>query len=803
MQLKGRIYLLSAVSALAMLSINSTASAQEASSTASAQDRGAGHQASELDTVVVTARRRTEDLQATPVAVTVITGETLHGKGFKNLYDLNSYAPGVYLGTGASKSAPLVSIRGMSRGLAGNGQPAVGTYFNDVPGLTGSATMPAYDISGIQVVKGPQGTLFGRNTTAGAILVTSNPPTYEFGASIEGTVGNYDLHQLDLVVNAPIIADKVALRVAGQFIRRDGYTKIQNIPGMEVDRVMIDNYRASLLVEPIEGLRNVTVFDYNANHRALGGSILHEVVPGTWRFVDIFNGTTLYRSPLTPCNGNPVCDLNAAMQRRLLLGPRVAWESVPTPYAKSKTISWTNTTTWDLGFATLKNIFGYRRFHLDGWTDIDTLELIFVNSRTIQHPKQWSDELQLSGEALGGNLNWITGAFWLKSKPAGPIVSLISSVVPTNTPPTAMAGSAPFFTDESKAVYAQINYKFGGISEALDGLSTDLGIRYTKDTTTACTITGLNFFSPPVTASDCPDSLRPEAKFKKVTYTIGLNYQVTPDVLVYGVHRRGYRGGFVNSPIFGGLLTPFQGVRPETVDDYEGGLKSDWRIAGRPLRINIAAFHSTYKDLQASLSTTGIPDPDGNGSPLDNPNGNTFYVNVGDAKIKGVELEAIFSPVDGLEISGNGSWLGKRVSKVALTGVPPAIAAVNPLTPTGLRPVAFSGSPNYTYAIAVDYTLPLSEEHGKITFGVRYSRIGLTRYTAFEQDAYSMWNANFDWTRVMDSNFDVGVFINNIADTATPVGAAVSSAGFGLLTAFYSEPRMIGVRVRYAMGSVR
>src|SRR4051812_36253522 len=110
--------------------------------------------------------------------------------------------------------------------------------------------------------------------------------------------------------------------------------------------------------------------------------------------------------------------------------------------------------------------------------------------------------MQLFGPSLRGKLSRVTGGVWLKRETGRPLYALISAVVPSNTPITATTGAAPFFTDESKAVYAQINYKFAGISQSLDGLSTDLGIRYTKDTTTACSITGLTYFSPIPSASD-------------------------------------------------------------------------------------------------------------------------------------------------------------------------------------------------------------------------------------------------------------------------------------------------------------
>jgi iron complex outermembrane receptor protein len=799
--LRGKVCLLGAASALALLSANSRAFAQEA---------GAADEARSVDEVVVTARRRDENLQRTPVAVQVISAEQLEGKGIRNLYDLTSVTPGVNFTMGASKANPIFSIRGMSRGVIGNGQPAVGIYFNEVPSLLRGTVLPTYDLASIQILKGPQGTLFGRNTTAGAVLATSKPPTYQFGASAEVTLGSYDWRQLDAVLNVPLIADKAALRVAINSPRRDGFVKVVNIPGRTFDRVEVDNYRVSLLLEPIEGLRNLTVYDSHQNYDLVGGGVLlpSSRTRGTVDVIPFYNGTLLYTNPVTPCNGLPVCNIDVAVARQVAAGPRKVWSEL-NPFGKLRARSVTNATTYDLGFATLKNIFGYRRINQPSASSVDGLELIFVQTDNIEAQKQYSNELQLFGEAFGGTLDWLVGGFWLKSKPAGPARNLLLAFVPSNvTMAQAGTGSSVFTTDESKAVFGQISYKFSGISEALSGLSTDLGIRYTKDDQDVCAVTGVTFNVPVPAPSDCLTANTASTSFSKVTWTAGLNWQATDDILAYVVRRRGYRSGFGNAPKFGGTLAPFQGVPPETVDDVEIGLKTNWRLGGMPGHINVAAYDSRYKGLQATLTTGGLPptgpnSPDGDNDPTNNPFSSAFYVNVGNAKVRGVEIDASFSPIEGLDLTASASWAEKKITKVTLPALPPALAAINNPTPRGLAPVAFAGAPNYGYTASASYTLPLREEYGEVTFGVRYFRQSLVRNGVFEAPAYDKWDATVDWKRVMNSDIDLGVFVNNIANIATPIGPHVNSAGLGFQSVYYTDPRMFGVRLRYAFGSER
>ena len=207
-----------------------------------------------LDQIVVTARRREEDAQTVPVSVTAFTGEALEQRGVRELDDLNLITPGLRFSQEGGKTTTTVILRGLGRNPIGEGVPAVVTYFADVPLVGEGTNVPTYDLANIQVLKGPQGTLFGRNTIGGAIVIQPERPNYDFGGYVRAEYGRFDYRTLEGAINALIVEDKVAVRFAGQIRRGDGSIKNLN-GGPDFNDVHTDAFRVSLLLEPFDGLR--------------------------------------------------------------------------------------------------------------------------------------------------------------------------------------------------------------------------------------------------------------------------------------------------------------------------------------------------------------------------------------------------------------------------------------------------------------------------------------------------------------------------------------------------------------------
>src|SRR5271154_2436332 len=160
--------------------------------------------ASSLEEITVTARRKEESLQSVPVSITAFTAETLREQSISTTQDLQMSTPGVYLSGSGGNENVVYQIRGQSKALSGPSSPAVVSYFAEVPDVTFGSSVPQYDMASVQVLKGPQGTLFGRNTLGGAVLYTPAAPTYDFGGSIDATFGNYANHETQATLNLPL-----------------------------------------------------------------------------------------------------------------------------------------------------------------------------------------------------------------------------------------------------------------------------------------------------------------------------------------------------------------------------------------------------------------------------------------------------------------------------------------------------------------------------------------------------------------------------------------------------------------------
>lgn len=251
----------------AALAIAAPAVAQDAQLPAATSSADAGEQlpaatnSVDNDAIIVTARRREETLQTVPVAIQAFSSEQLEERGIQELGDLSSSVAGLRFGSEGGKNGTTLTLRGLSRIPLGEGVPAVVTYFANVPLAGEGSNLPTFDLSGIQVLKGPQGTLFGQNTIGGAVLVEPARPSFDLGGYVQGQYGNFDALTIEGAINVPVIADVAAIRVAGQMRRRDGY--VTNLSGGEnFDDIHQDSARISLLVEPSSNFSNTTIFDW-------------------------------------------------------------------------------------------------------------------------------------------------------------------------------------------------------------------------------------------------------------------------------------------------------------------------------------------------------------------------------------------------------------------------------------------------------------------------------------------------------------------------------------------------------------
>ena len=351
-----------------------------------------------LEEVLVTARRRSEALDRVPISVAVLDASTLNARGAFTPTSFNESVPGLRVNAQVGDRNWLIpNIRGQGQ-TYGSRAPSVVPYLAEVP-LSVLSTESFFDLQNVQVLKGPQGALFGKVTDGGAVLLTPNKPGNELAGEIQVKSGNYGLQGVDAVFNAPL-AETVLFRGAMQINRRDGYT-IDRVTGKDYDDVHYSAFRAGLTWQISDSLENYTLVQYQRANENGTGSIMS------------------YYNPALPTPA--ALGLPAIVDANLAAGPRSTslWSGL---HSNRETLFAANTTTWQLSESlTLKNILGYVDRQDQSSADYDGSALPLVDFRQLNMPnfwvRQYSDELQLQGS--GEKLEWIAGIYADHAHPGG------------------------------------------------------------------------------------------------------------------------------------------------------------------------------------------------------------------------------------------------------------------------------------------------------------------------------------------------------------------------------------------------
>lgn len=765
-----------------------------------------GNESSSGD-IIVTARRTAESLQSTPVSVSAFNADTLRQASIQNTQDLLVKTPGVYLAGSGGRENTNFSIRGQSKALSGNSAPGVISYFAEVPSPTLGSSIPTYDLSSVQVLKGPQGTLFGRNTTGGAILYYPTAPTYKFEGYAEGSYGNYNDRHFDGAVNIPIIDDHVALRIAGEYHKNDGYTKNIGV-GRDLDDANSRSVRGSLLISPIDAIRNTTIVDYYRGRTAGGAPILTFV--------------STQPSALTQL-GVQQAALQEYMRQRAR-GPRVTDSDID-PFENVNRFGVTNRTEIDIADGIqFVNIFGYRHTKLSYYASSDGLPTLtsdgtgvipaglpvdVVNGRQDSDINQITDEVQLKGKLLDDKLDWLVGAFYLDSKPVGPSGTYVA--IFTLPGITDAPYSYNFYTEKSKAVFANVGYKLDSL---VQGLRFDAGIRYTKDNITGCVGSGTTS-TPDISPSQCrngaagivaPSNLHTSSSAP--TWTVGLDWQATQKLFFYVVTRRGYREGGLNGPTLSGRLTPFQSFGPEKVTDVEAGVRSKFDVGGMGVRLNASPFIGWYSNVQVpitglstqaacSTTTPGGTDaplsPDGNCNKADDPSGGTLLVNAGKTRIAGVDFDAEITPIRRLSFELSGTLLSTKSKSLT---VPASL-----LPYLAIKSVPFNLVAKTTLSGSIHYDLPVPESFAHVVFNADVYHSSKVQVSDVFLPSYNLVNARLDFNGIGGTRVDASLFVRNLFNKDYLAAGDVSALALGETSAFYGAPRTFGIQLRYRFGA--
>jgi iron complex outermembrane receptor protein len=760
-----------------------------------------------LQEIVVTARRREERLQSVPIAITALSTEQIRAHDIVEVEGLQHLVPSLAVNTSTTRDAINIYIRGV--GPTTSADPAVVTYFADIPlpqpanaeaaGSSGAQPGLFFDLESVQVLKGPQGTLFGKNTTGGALLLAPHQPTNNFEGYGQLTLGDYNRHDFEGVVNVPIVDEKVLLRVGGQVARTDGFTK-NLVSGKDMDDVAYETWRVSLTLRPTDDVENKTIYYGLHSHNngtgeqaiALNTQSVLSTVPGLGPVTNgPISGTVATRQigPTLPflefgSKGQLLGltfypNLNQVFREVQALGPREVMNGPLDPVSYYQTWGIINKTRWDItdNFA-FHNTASYliERVRLGG--DYAGLPLPYFDNGGPGDIAQWSqytEEPQFSGKAANDKLDWFTGVYLSFEHPVGPQIGSNCVLCTVDTPLADYSVSSIGETQRSQAVYAQGTYDMSGIAEALDGLKFTGGYRYTWDyrsdystrtTTTAGVTTTIHAAG--------------SGAYHSPSWLISGEYHFDPQTMAYLSWRRGYKSGGFN--VFTNNPDTFQ-FKPEIVKVVELGVKSDWEFAGIKGRTNVSAYHNDYTNIQQAFA-----DPS-------NPNA-AVVINAGKAQQDGIELDGQIIPVDGVAISGSYAYEhAKYLQFFDALG-------------NNISTNTFPFIPANKFNLEIRYYLPLDESLGKLSLAADWSYQSHTKFdvnTGYDPlgniGSYSLYDIRADWKNVWGSPVDASVFVNNLTDTVYRVGGlAVFPAALGFTAAVYNPPRMFGVQLRYTFG---
>jgi iron complex outermembrane receptor protein len=690
-----------------------------------------------LEEIIVTARRTNENLQRVPVATSVLSGATLERQRISSTRDLQYSVPSLIVAVDplGGQSTPIVELRGQTAPLSTDN--TVVSYFADVPVDARVVAAGVYDLNSIQVIRGPQGTLFGKNSTGGAIVYTPQKATAD---KIKGfgqvTIGNYGLHEFTGAVNLPLIKDVLAVRVSGQTTDQNGFAK--NLAGPDGNDKHWQAGRAVINLTPGGNFENQTVFTYFKGKNHLNPSILQSISGVGFFFPAVIQGLALQKQ----------------------LGPRTfsMSEANGGNIDNNRSYLISNVSTYNLGGATLKNIFGYSNTHLFTRMNQPAIEFNYIDVQQARSIHQYSDELQLSGNSFDNSLKWIVGGYWSKSK------NVVFQTIRVFTPvPYSSDGTEEY---ESKAVFGQGTYDFTNLG--LSGVKFTAGIRQTWDKRT-----GSNAQVFPIPTS---------TKNKHTSWTLGLDYQVSPDILLYVASRRSYKAGGFNlvSPNIPASSLLYQ---PETLTDIELGMKAKVDIGSVPVRANLALYRGWYKKIQTQA--TGFC-----GTALSQT---SLIINAGSGSPKGLELELDARLTPNLHVTGfYNRTLGKYKSFV-IPNVPGCTIGSLP----DLSGVTFGNIAKNAAGLTATYTMPLKNDQGELELTgnmyARSARLGnaLNSYNS-PTPGYALFNARLDYNHIGGSAFSLGAYVRNIGNRLYVTAHNFSpAAGFDIFQ--FGDPRTVGV----------
>ena len=713
-----------------------------------------------LEEVVVTAQRRAESVQDVPIAINAFSEEQLKAVGIDSTLDIQLKVPGLHLEPLAGHG--FAYVRGVGTDTLTPGlEPTTAVHIDGVylPRLT-SIISDFYDTERVEVIKGPQGTLFGRNATGGVIHFLSRKPENELGGYIDVGGGNEGTVRVEGALNAPI-SERAALRIAGLFHDNNGYTD-NSFTGKGEDTTDVKSFRTQLLFQVTDDVSIRLFGDYTDDQSS--------------------RGTASHVSP--PLTDNPYVAFSGGT---VLPDIRDTYRDVT---ANNETEAWGigAEIIWNLGSVEIKSLTSYREDENRYQVDFDLTE---INAGGFNDPITESEffqqEFQMSSTG-DGPLNWVIGAFLFDDEALHDYPFPFSfgqfAVGPTvgGTYDTVFIHGYSNLDTFAWALFGQASYRLN------DHLRAHVGIRYSDEekeidfesysfVPISPALTGPEYVANRLTPSGPPTvTYQGETDSDSVTPRFGIDFILNENVMFYFGATRGFKSGGFNTVLFGPVP---EAVKPETIWSFEGGFKST--LADGKLRLNASAFYYDYKDIHQNVDLA------------DNAQGYANVRNAGDAEVFGIEADMVFALTDRFVIDGMFSYLDTELKDLM---APDLNVPQNPSIDQTGNPLP--RAPEFTVGFGAAYTMPI--QPGEVTLRGDYYYMDDERYwSVFKDplnsgDSYSRVNARLQFDH-NSGKWSIAAYARNMFDEDAESNGFRSTTFGNLRT--YQPPRTWGVNVRY------
>ncbi len=683
-----------------------------------------------LEEVTVTARKVEEGLQDAPLSVTAFSGDGLEARGIENITDVGAITPNLTYqnnaGAGGSSSVATVYIRGVGqRDFLGTIDNGVGFYIDDVYiARTVGATVDLIDVERIEILRGPQGTLFGRNNVGGAIAIHSRKPTEEFEGYADFTYGTDTMLRYKLGLSGPLL-DGMKANITVVDASQDGY--VHRPAGGDTGDDNQTSVRGGILWDGVDNLEVYLTGDYSTEREHGPAFVLSN------SGADIASGFGAFYNNAVP----GACPYPGGLTSTSTACYNNQWTSKSSNYGTADNFSHTDVwgttlrVNWLINDSlTLKSISGYRDLDAKFARDADSSPLKVTHFHDSFESKQYSQEFQLLGSAFSGALDWIGGLYYFKEN--GNNINILDFAI------------ANFYSDndfhtKSEAAYAQATW------HAMENLDFTAGVRYTDEQKTFDPyqyVISSNIGLPAGTL------IVPPGKYKtttsETTPMFNVAYHFNDELMIYATYAKGFRsGGFVQRifpPL--GYVPSFD---PEYVDSYEIGFKYDSETI--PLVVNAAAFTMDYSDIQVASQSAGYV--------------GLFEDNIGNAEISGFELEVKWPITSALFLEFGTGYTDAEYTRVDIE--PPLVAAITTSS-------KFDHVPKWSANLSL--TQDFSFDNGSLLT----TRVGGSYHTSYYNDVantesiktpeLSIWDATLGWSSPSDV-YKVDVGVRNLTDKNT------------------------------------